>query len=104
MSSIRAKSFRIESFMKLRVPWFLASLILALALVPTLPALSAPERQQQENSPQEKIDLGAKFTQQLRLVFGRFRHADLQSVFENAQPIQCTDLVSDNGEWREVGF
>jgi hypothetical protein len=90
-------------FMKLRAPWFLASLILTLALLPTLPAFSAPERQQ-ENSAQEKIDLGAKFTQQLRLVFGRFRHADLQSVFENAQPIQCSDLVSDNGEWREVGF
>src|SRR5689334_1478120 len=89
--------------MRLRVPWFLASLIVALAFMLTLPAFSATEPRQ-ESSAQEKIDLGAKFTLQLRKVFGRFRHADLQIVFDNAHPIQCSDLVSDNGEWREVGF
>jgi hypothetical protein len=89
--------------MRLRGPWFLASPVLALALTLTLPASGAAGRQQ-ENSAQEKIDLGAKFSLQLRTVFGRFRHADLQFVFDNAKPIQCSDLVSDSGEWREVGF
>ena len=89
--------------MKLRLSWFLPSPILALALMPTLPGFSAAERQQ-KNPAQEQIDLGTKFTLQLRKVFVGFRHADLQLVFENAKPIQCSDLVSDNGEWREVGF
>src|SRR5262252_8376123 len=89
--------------MKLRGPWFLASPMLALAFTLALPGFSAAEPQK-EDPAQEKIDLGAKFSLQLRTVFGRFRHADLQFVFDNAKPIQCSDLVSDNGEWREVGF
>ena len=45
-----------------------------------------------------------KFFVQLRSVFGRFRDSDLQRVFESAQPIQCSELVNDEGEWRTVAF
>ena len=45
-----------------------------------------------------------KFFAQLRGVFGRFRDADLQRVFDNAQPIQCSEFVNDEGEWRTVAF
>jgi hypothetical protein len=37
-------------------------------------------------------------------VFGRFREADLERVFDRAQPIQCSELVNDEGEWRTVAF
>jgi hypothetical protein len=46
----------------------------------------------------------AKFFDQLRSIFGRFRDADLQRVFQMARPMQCSELVTDNGEWREVAF
>jgi hypothetical protein len=45
-----------------------------------------------------------KFFIQLRGVFGRFRDSDLERVFERAQPIQCSELVNDQGEWRTVAF
>src|SRR5262245_57517307 len=48
----------------------------------------------------EKYD--RKFFVQLRGVFGRFRDSDLQRVFETARPIQCSELVSGDGEWRTV--
>ena len=89
--------------MSLRVPAILASPVLLLAFAMPYHA-SAAKGLQEERPPTEQIDLGAKFSQQLRRVFGLFRNADLQQVFESAQPIQCSDLVSDNGEWREVGF
>lgn len=44
------------------------------------------------------------FSDQLRRIFGGFRDLDLERVFQKARPIQCSDLVSDSGEWREVGF
>ncbi len=45
-----------------------------------------------------------KFFTQLRGVFGRFREADLQRAFERAQPIQCSELINGEGEWRPVAF
>jgi hypothetical protein len=45
-----------------------------------------------------------QFFLQLRSVFGRFRDADLQRVFERAQPIQCSELINEKGEWRTVAF
>ena len=45
-----------------------------------------------------------KFFIQLRGVFGRFRDSDLERVFDKAQPIQCSELVNDEGEWRTVAF
>jgi len=49
-------------------------------------------------------DSETKFFDQLRSLFGRFRDGDLDRAFESAQPIQCSELVSDNGEWRPVAF
>src|SRR5438128_764927 len=45
-----------------------------------------------------------KFFIQLRGVFGRFRDSDLQRAFDQAKPIQCSELVNDEGEWRTVAF
>src|SRR5437867_10157898 len=45
-----------------------------------------------------------KFFIQLRGVFGRFRDADLERVFDRAEPIQCSELVNEDGEWRMVAF
>src|SRR5579871_4293515 len=47
---------------------------------------------------------GRRFFVQLRTVFGRFRDSDLQRVFDGAQPIQCSELVNEPGEWRTVAF
>ena len=45
-----------------------------------------------------------KFFIQLRGVFGRFRDSDLERVFDQAKPIQCSELINDEGEWRTVAF
>jgi hypothetical protein len=45
-----------------------------------------------------------KFFVQLRTVFGRFREADLDGAFERAKPIQCSELINGEGEWRTVAF
>jgi hypothetical protein len=45
-----------------------------------------------------------RFFVQLRGVFGRFRDTDLQRAFDRAQPIQCSELINDEGEWRTVAF
>ena len=44
------------------------------------------------------------FFVQLRGVFGRFRDTDLQRAFDRAQPIQCSELINDEGDWRTVAF
>ena len=49
-------------------------------------------------------DYGGKFFDQLQRIFGRFRDSDLKRVFESARPVQCSELVTDKGEWREVAF
>lgn len=54
--------------------------------------------------PSQRTENEARFLLQMRRIFGEFRHADLQQVFKAAQPVTCSELVSDNGEWREVGF
>jgi hypothetical protein len=52
----------------------------------------------------EESAYGAGFFEQLSTIFGRFRDADLERVFREAQPIQCTELVGRKGEWRSVAF
>jgi hypothetical protein len=54
--------------------------------------------------PNNEVDSESKFFYQLRSLFGRFRDGDLDRAFAAAQPIQCSELVSDNGEWRPVAF
>jgi hypothetical protein len=53
---------------------------------------------------QEESAYGSKFFDQLRGIFGKFRDSDLQKVFQEAQPIQCSELVARKGEWRPVAF
>jgi hypothetical protein len=65
-------------------------------------SLSAQQEQQVQSG--EESTYGSKFFDQLRFIFGRFRDMDLQRVFQEAQPIQCTELVGRKGEWRPVAF
>ena len=66
-------------------------------------SLSAQRERQIQPAPEEAA-YSRKFFTQLRAVFGRFRDSDLQRAFEKAQPIQCSELVNDKGEWRTVAF
>jgi hypothetical protein len=75
-------------------------LLLALLFVCTLSASALPAQMQ---SGEENV-YGSRFFDQLRDIFGRFRDADLQRVFQEAQPIQCSELVGRKGEWRPVAF
>ncbi len=68
----------------------------------SVPVMSA--QQEQQVAPQEESAYGSKFFDQLRNIFGRFRDSDLQRVFQQAKPIQCSELVGRRGEWRPVAF
>src|SRR5687768_14922732 len=61
-------------------------------------------QREQQIQPTDDAPYGRRFFAQLRGVFGRFRDADLQRAFDNARPIQCSQLVNDSGEWRTVAF
>ena len=76
------------------------------ALVLSCALLAADLHAQQEQQVQsgEENAYGLKFFNQLREIFGRFRDADLQRVFQEAVPIQCSELVGRKGEWRTVAF
>ncbi len=79
-------------------PLFLAFICLLAA-----PAGIRAQRESQMPPPGD-IAYGSKFFNQLRSLFGRFQDTDLQRSFEQADPIQCSELVSDKGEWRTVAF
>lgn len=77
--------------------------ILLLILV----CLETPEtygQRERELPPVQDTDYGVRFFDQLRTIFGRFRDMDLKRVFQMARPIQCGELVTDKGEWKEVAF
>jgi len=76
---------------------------LALGLFCFLIIASLPAEQRQSASIEEEA-YGSKFFDQLRTIFGRFRDADLQRAFQEAQPIQCSELLGRKGEWRPVAF
>lgn len=61
-------------------------------------------QRERQIEPPPAVDYGTRFFDQLRTLFGRFRDADLQRAFESAVPVPCAELISDNGEWREVAF
>ena len=63
-----------------------------------------PNRTARESASPHHGHFNQTFVDQLRRVFGAFRDADLQRVFDSARPIRCSDLVGDTGEWREVAF
>jgi len=73
-----------------------------IGLITTAAAYAQRERQIQP--PEQNQRYGRQFFVQLRALFGRFRDVDLQRAFERAQPIQCSELVNENGEWRTVAF
>jgi hypothetical protein len=75
-------------------------------LLPIFAMLAAglPAQQEQQAQSGEERAYDSKFFDQLRSIFGRFRDSDLQRVFKEAQPIQCSELVGRKGEWRPVAF
>jgi hypothetical protein len=72
-------------------------LLFALFLFSALPAADI-------GAQEEESAYGSKFFDQLRSIFGKFRDSDLQKVFQEAQPIQCSELIARKGEWRPVAF
>lgn len=66
--------------------------------------LASQELRAVQVTPREQSADEAKFFAQLRKIFGAFRHADLQQVFEASPAVMCSELMSGNGEWREVAF
>src|SRR5437867_8565718 len=77
-------------------------LLILLSGIGVASARVAQARQSAASSEAERYD--RKFFIQLRGVFGRFRDSDLERVFDQAKPIQCSELVNDEGEWRTVAF
>jgi len=61
-------------------------------------------QRERQLTPPDEPRYGRRFFLQLRAIFGRFRDSDLQRAFETAQPIQCSELINDDGEWRTVAF
>src|SRR6516162_1219209 len=81
----------------------LVFLAVSAVLAPATPATAQRERQISAPA-NDSQPYSRRFFVQLRAVFGRFRDADLQRVFERAQPIQCSELINEKGEWRTVAF
>jgi len=79
------------------------SLLFALLFL-AVAARTLNAQRERQLEPPPPVEFGTKFFDQLRSLFGRFRDADLQRAFETASPVPCSELISDNGEWREVAF
>lgn len=75
----------------------------SLLLFTLLLTANVAAQEQQPREPEEEA-YGSKFFEQLRTIFGRFRDSDLQRVFNEAKPIDCSELVGRKGEWRPVAF
>jgi hypothetical protein len=75
-----------------------------LLLACALSAGGLPAQQERQAQSRDESAYGSKFFADLRTIFGRFRDADLQRVFQEAEPIQCSELVGRQGEWRTVAF
>ena len=82
------------------IPFFRILFLIDLLLSPA----TLHSQQERQLSPPEEGAYGSKFFAQLHNIFGIFRDADLQRVFQMAQPIQCSELVVSKGEWRTVAF
>ncbi len=79
-------------------------LLCALLATCSLPAIGLPAQPEQQAPPVEESAYGSRFFDQLRNIFGRFANSDLQRVFQEAQPIGCSELVGRKGQWRTVAF
>jgi hypothetical protein len=81
--------------------WHTALVLIAIASATNLYA----QREREIPSAQEsQSQYSRRFFIQLRSVFGRFRDSELQRAFDKALPIQCSELVNGDGEWRTVAF
>ncbi len=79
-------------------------LLCALTLSCVLLSADLPAQQDQQAQSSEDSTYGSRFFDQLHNIFGRFRNSDLQRAFQEAQPIDCSELVGRKGEWRTVAF
>ncbi len=79
-------------------------LFCALLLVCSSLASGLPLQQELQPQQEEETAYGSRFFDQLRAIFGKFRHMDLQRVFQEAEPIECSELIGRKGEWRPVAF
>ena len=77
-------------------------LYLLFSLFLSIGSVCAQETQEARKA--EESEFGSKFFDQLRTIFGRFQESDLDRVFQQSKPIQCSELVGRNGEWRPVAF
>jgi hypothetical protein len=77
-------------------------LYLLFSLFLSIGSVCAQETQEARQA--EESEFGSKFFDQLRTIFGRFQESDLDRVFQQSKPIQCSELVGRNGEWRPVAF
>jgi hypothetical protein len=85
---------------KISIPLACALLLICILFAPA--GLRAQEEQQPRTLDEDSY--GTKFFDQLRSIFGRFRDADLRRAFQAAEPVQCSELVINKGEWRTVAF
>ncbi len=77
---------------------------LVLLVCTSLPLGSVRAQDAQGRPSAEEDRYGSKFFDQLRTIFGRFQNSDLDRVFQQSKPIQCSELVGRKGEWRPVAF
>jgi hypothetical protein len=52
----------------------------------------------------QSSDFGVKFLDDLQTLFGRLETSELDSAFQQAKAILCSDLIGKNSEWKDVGF
>ena len=52
----------------------------------------------------QNADFGAKFVSDLQTLFGRLETSELDTAFQRAKAIRCSDLIGKSGEWKVVGF
>jgi hypothetical protein len=52
----------------------------------------------------QNIDFGSKFFDDLRKLFGQLQQSELDLAFRQANSIRCRELISNTGEWKQVGF
>jgi hypothetical protein len=88
---------KIMNKMALKLFAFLLFNVIAVSEIPA-------QQDSDRNGQSDENAYGSKFFDQLRSIFGKFRNADLHNVFQEAQPIQCSELVGRKGEWRPVAF
>ena len=86
--------------MRRPAPVMLLSVLLAASAVAT----NGFGQREREVPPSPANAYGPQFFEQLHRIFGRFSEADLHHVFQMSRPVQCSELVRDNGEWRDVAF